>query len=426
MRKTSIWAGTLALVLLLAGPAIANAEIARDPSDTRGPLDLVRVKVGQKDTLLQARISVTRPLPQLTRLRDHPNFESSKPQRFLCLNLASHSIGRRFFCPAGRIKHGRIGVGVSVVGKRSIRGKGSVSAKLKRSKRGLLLDFKLGALGIKPGKLHFAAMSSWYGPACAPPSSRRTGATCSDRAPSKGSATTKIDRVQRVGCTGFHSHTVFRGPTKHKWVALTFDDGPSPYTDDVLRILDRNHVHGTFFQIGEQVPAYASLERKILAHGNELANHSMHHSSGPGESDLHQVNELIERATGFQPCMFRPPGGYLPSATSAAAAALHMVSVIWDVDTRDWTTPGSGAIYSEAVSGGKGSIVLMHDGGGDRSQTVAALPGVIKSYKKRGYKLKTMTQLLGGHYVQKEVNHHGRVWTPDLARPDTPIFRAGP
>ena len=152
----------------------------------------------------------------------------------------------------------------------------------------------------------------------------------------------------------------------------------------------------------------------------------MHHSSGPGQSDLHQVNQLIERATGFQPCMFRPPGGYLPSATSAAAAALHMVSVIWDVDTRDWTTPGSGAIYSEAVSGGKGSIVLMHDGGGDRSQTVAALPGIIKNYKSRGYKLKTMTQLLGGHYVQKEVKHHGRVWNPDLARPATPIFRAGP
>ena len=121
-----MWAGTLALVLILAGPAIANAEIARDPSDTPGPLDLVRVKVGQKDTQLQARISVSRPLPQLTQLRDHPNFESQKPERFLCLNFASHSIGRRFLCPAGKIKHGRIGVGVSVVGKRSIRGKGSV------------------------------------------------------------------------------------------------------------------------------------------------------------------------------------------------------------------------------------------------------------------------------------------------------------
>ena len=74
-----MWAGTLASVLILAGPAIANAEIARDPSDTPGPLDLVRVKVGQKDTQLQARISVSRPLPQLTQLRDHPNFESQKP-----------------------------------------------------------------------------------------------------------------------------------------------------------------------------------------------------------------------------------------------------------------------------------------------------------------------------------------------------------
>ncbi len=427
MTKRLTGMGSLAVVLVLIMPSLAQAEIARDPADTPGPLDLVKVKVGQKDTRLQARIAVSSPLPKLTELRDHPNLNSGKPQRYLCLNFASKSIGRHFLCPAGRVKHDRIKVGVSVVGKKSIRGAGSVSAKLKRSKRGLVLDFGLGALGLKPGKLNFAAQSSWYGPACAPPGSPRADATCTDRAPSKGSVTTKIDPVRRVGCTGLGQHTVFRGPTKHKWVALTFDDGPSPYTSSILRILDKNHVHGTFFQIGAQVPAYASLDRKILAHGNELANHSMHHDSGPGESDLRQVNSIIKKATGFQPCMFRPPYGNLPSATAAAATALHMVSVIWDVDTRDWTTPGSGSIYSVGTSGGKGSIVLMHDGGGNRSQTVAALPGIIKNYKSRGYKLKTMTELLGGRYILKEVRgHHRAAWAPDAPKPDHPIYRAGP
>jgi len=427
MTKRLIRTGSLALALSLIAPALAHAEIARDPADTPGPLDLVAVKVGQKDTHLQARISVSRPLPKLTQLRDHPNLNSEKPQRYLCLNLASKSIGRKFLCPAGRVKDDRIDVGVSVVGKKSIRGAGSITAKLKRTKRSLTLDFGLGAVGLKPGKLNFAAQSSWYGPACKPSSRRRADATCTDRAPAQGSASTKIDPVQRVGCTGFGSHTVFHGPTKRKWVALTFDDGPSPYTDDILRILDHNHVHGTFFQIGEQVAPYAALDRKILAHGDELGNHSMHHSQGPGESDLRQVNEIIHKATGFQPCMFRPPGGYLPSATSAAATALHMVSVIWDVDTRDWSTPGTGSIYSVGVSGGKGSIVLMHDGGGNRSETVAALPGIIHSYKSRGYKLKTMTQLLGGRYILREVHGHGRrAWTPDVPRPEKAIPRAGP
>ena len=68
----------------------------------------------------------------------------------------------------------------------------------------------------------------------------------------------------------------------------------------------------------------------------------------------------------------------------------------------------------------------MHDGGGNRSQTVAALPGIIHNYKARGYEMKTMTQLLGGHYILEEDKRHGRVWTPNVAPPSTPIPREGP
>ena len=411
---------------LLAAAAPASAATAHDPADSPGPLDLVKLKVGQENTKLKARIGVASPLPRLTALRLHPAFEKGKDERYLCLNLAARSIGRRLYCPAGRAHDGRIAVGVSVVGKRTIRGKGSVAARIERSKRGVLLRISLADLGIEPGRLGFSASSSWYGPACVPGREPAGAAVCTDRAPPRGAVKTDIVPVRRVGCAGVGHGTVSRGPSGHKWVALTFDDGPSIYTDDVLRILDHHGIHATFFQIGEQVPAYAALDRKILAHGNEIGNHSWHHAMGPGKADLRQTSDAIEHATGFRPCMFRPPGGYLPGATAAAAAALDMVSVIWDVDTRDWTTPGTASIYHVATSGGRGSIVLMHDGGGNRSQTVAALPAIIHSYEARGYEMKTMTQLLGGHYVLREDRSRGRAWSPAAPKPSEPIHREGP
>jgi len=425
MRPAATAVAALALASLVAAPA-AGAASARDRPDTPGPLDLVKVEVGQKETKLKVRIGVSSPLPRLRELRPHPAFEKGKAERYLCLNLASHSIGRRLYCPAGDTRRDHVAVGVNVVGKRGIRGNGSVTAKVERSKRGLVLRFGLGALGIEPGKLSFSAATSWYGPACVPKGSR--GATvCVDRAPPRGAVKTRIYPVRRVGCTGLCRRTVRSSPARHKWLALTFDDGPSLYTDDVLRILDHNHVHATFFQIGQQVPAYAGLDRKILAHGNELANHSWRHATGPGEGDLRHTSDVIEHATGFRPCAFRPPGGYLPSSTAAAAAALGMVSVIWDVDTRDWTTPGSASILHVATSGGRGSIVLMHDGGGNRSQTVAALPAIIHSYRARGYRMKTVTELLGGHYVLEEDKHgHHRSWNPPARKPAVPIPREGP
>ncbi len=414
-----------AVLALLAAATPATAATVHDPPDSPGPLDLVKVKVGQENTKLKARVGVASPLPRLAGLRLHPAFEEGKEERYLCLNLAARSIGRRLYCPAGKPRRGRIAVGVSVVGRRTVRGKGSVTARIERSERGLVLRFSLAGLGIEPGRLGFSASSSWYGPACVPGDAR--GATvCVDRAPPQGAVRTEIRPLRRVGCAGVGHGTVHSGPASRKWVALTFDDGPSVYTNDVLRILDHQHVHATFFQIGQQVPAYAALDRKILAHGNEIGNHSWRHAMGPGKADLRRTSDVIERATGFRPCMFRPPGGYLPSVTAAAASALDMVSVIWDVDPRDWSTPGTSSIYHVATSGGRGSIVLMHDGGGDRSQTVAALPAIIRSYEARGYEMKTMTKLLGGHYVLREDRGRNRAWTPAVPKPAEPFHREGP
>ena len=99
---------------------------------------------------------------------------------------------------------------------------------------------------------------------------------------------------------------------------------------------------------------------------------------------------------GFQPCLFRPPFGSFNAGTVANARRAGMSTIIWDVDPRDWSTPGTAAIYSRVVSGTHtGSIVLMHDGGGPRGETVAALPRIIRTFKSRGYRMVTVSQLLG-------------------------------
>ena len=109
-----------------------------------------------------------------------------------------------------------------------------------------------------------------------------------------------------IGCTHggtpFHTH----GPRGRKRIAIGFDDGPSDYTPRVLRILRRFDSHATFFEIGQQTAGRAATMKKILAQGNEIGNHSLHHESDPSSESLHETNHLIRAATGFRPCDFRP------------------------------------------------------------------------------------------------------------------------
>jgi peptidoglycan/xylan/chitin deacetylase (PgdA/CDA1 family) len=129
------------------------------------------------------------------------------------------------------------------------------------------------------------------------------------------------------------------------------------------------------------------------------------------------TRDRIRAASGYTPCLFRPPGGGLKRSsrvdaaakvakTSAVAIAAHklgMTTVLWDVDPQDWGTPGTGAIYSRVVSAtNPGSIILLHDGGGDRSQTIAAVPGIIHTLRSHGYHFVTVPQLL----------HQKPIWAP--------------
>jgi peptidoglycan-N-acetylglucosamine deacetylase len=207
-------------------------------------------------------------------------------------------------------------------------------------------------------------------------------------------------RTSPIGCRRGGNPFRLNGPRTKKVVALTFDDGPSIYTSKIIGILARMEAKGTFFMLGQNIPGFERQLQRELSYGFELANHSFNHPQYPDAGQLSRTTERIKRASGFTPCLFRPPYGAVNSALIGRARAQGMMTINWDVDPQDWATPGSGAIYSRIVNNTRnGSIILMHDGGGNRSQTVAALPNVIRTLRARGYSFATVTELLGHKYV---------------------------
>jgi peptidoglycan/xylan/chitin deacetylase (PgdA/CDA1 family) len=119
-------------------------------------------------------------------------------------------------------------------------------------------------------------------------------------------------------------------------------------------------------------------------------------ATGDVATQLAPTSAAIDRAAGYQPCVFRPPYGAQDGAVVAGAAALGLTTVVWDVDPSDYARPGTDAIVRRVLAGVRsGSIVLMHDGGGPRAETLAALPRIIDALRARGYRFVTVPQLLG-------------------------------
>lgn len=185
-------------------------------------------------------------------------------------------------------------------------------------------------------------------------------------------------------------------------VALTFDDGPNPpYTSQILATLQNHHIHATFFTVGQQVKAYPNFGQQESDQGHLVENHSWSHDNFntlTAESmswQLTTTNDAVNKTVHILPKMFRPPYGAYNQTVLNRAASLNLTTVTWNVDSLDWTRPGTDGIVSRVLSETKnGSIVLMHDGGGDRSQTVAALPTIIGQLQQRGFCLVTVQQLL--------------------------------
>ncbi|HET8662629.1 MAG TPA: polysaccharide deacetylase family protein [Micromonosporaceae bacterium] len=176
-------------------------------------------------------------------------------------------------------------------------------------------------------------------------------------------------------------------------VALTFDDGPHPtYTPQILDLLRSYGVRATFCVVGTQVRQYPALVARMVREGHSLCNHSWHHDTSLGSrtaaeirSDLSRTNAEIQRAApGARIRYFRQPGGRWTPLVIQVAADLGMVSIDWDVDPRDWNRPPAQQIADYVIRyTRRGSIVLMHDGGGDRSATVAACRTILPNLKSR-------------------------------------------
>jgi peptidoglycan/xylan/chitin deacetylase (PgdA/CDA1 family) len=175
-----------------------------------------------------------------------------------------------------------------------------------------------------------------------------------------------------------------------KVLYLTFDDGPStPYTQQVLKVLAKFRAHATFFDLGQQAQRYPELLAAELAGGNTIGNHTWDHRSLAGMSRAKFNNEVMRTKTVLgvkaSKCL-RPPYGAHDGFTADYAAALGYRLQYWDIDTRDWARPGVNSIVTTVLTGARnGSVVLMHDGGGDRTQSVDALEKILSTLSSRGW-----------------------------------------
>jgi len=191
------------------------------------------------------------------------------------------------------------------------------------------------------------------------------------------------------------------GGARSRDIALTFDDGPGPYTPQLLNVLEQYHVKATFFVIGRMLRYFSRSTVREIEDGDVIGDHTENHPMLAQLSAHEQKEELFEQILrievlgGKRPTLFRPPYGSFNATTLRELKALHLLMVLWSVDTNDYQQPGVPVIVERALGGAKpGAIILMHDGGGTRTQTIEALPLVIKGLRDRGYKLVTVPQLL--------------------------------
>lgn len=188
-----------------------------------------------------------------------------------------------------------------------------------------------------------------------------------------------------------------------KIIALTFDDGPSPqYTPEILSLLTRYHAHATFFVLGSEVAHWPNLVKDEVRQGSSVANHGFSHVNyyrvgvAGVIQDLNKTTELLKKDHIPMAPYYRPPYG---NSNQRLVEALHqrgLTETLWSIDTRDWASPGTSFITKKVLQNAtNGAIVLMHDSGGNRSQTVSALAAILPVLEAEGYRFVTLPQ-----YVQ--------------------------
>jgi peptidoglycan/xylan/chitin deacetylase (PgdA/CDA1 family) len=380
-------AGSVAPTTASASPAAAIVAQPTlrlvDAGDTLGKLDLRSVRLTQSGGSLGLTFRVSRPFAVS---------ELSGPgDRIVCLDIVPRghpAKGQRVCLVGSGGRHALYRLPLAGGGPRPK----FVAAHVRHIRRGAKVTFAYANIGLRSERLDWSATSTWKGRAAC----RRL---CHDSVPNRGRAAWAIHPYTLDGCTAAGPSQRFGGPAGGKMVALTFDDGPSVYTPQVLAILNSYRVHATFFEIGRQVAPLASVSRAVIRDGDVIGDHTWSHPDLDAQNTAAQIRPTqaeIHRVTGFRPCLLRPPYGIAPADVVGIARSLGLLTIQWDVDPADWARPGGAVIAGRVLSAVRpGSIVIMHDGGGDRSETVEALRTIVPTLLARGYSLVTVPQLLG-------------------------------
>ncbi|MHB1539132.1 MAG: polysaccharide deacetylase family protein [Solirubrobacteraceae bacterium] len=424
-------------------PAAATDAAATDASPTPAaaipaaapaPFTVRSASLVQHGRSLRWKVTIDHPISSSGLVREHRALclilHAGRPSRELALCLAPGA-------SSGAEARLRLGEPTSARGR-------TIRARIKRrSADSLIASFRPSALGIGYEDLHWQVLSavdrhgctSALGasptpagasptPAGASPTPAGASPTPAGASPTPAGASptpasgcsvaypaqsrlTKLHTPKLVGCVASGSSLVFNGPTNRHEIALTFDDGPwnDPPSTAFVNLLARHHVPATFFEIGEQISTYdptGAIERKMLANGDMIGDHTWTHpdmvtlSLAQQRSQLEQTSNAIKRATGFTPCLWRPPYGDISEQLDGFARSLGFLTIYWNIDPRDWSLPGVSAIEANVLANARnGGIVEMHFGGGPRQQTLAALPHIIDTLRARGYRFVNLAQMLG-------------------------------
>jgi len=194
-----------------------------------------------------------------------------------------------------------------------------------------------------------------------------------------------------------------------KVIALTFDDGPwKNTTQQTLDILKKENVKATFFVVGSALKNNPQLGKQIIAQGHAIANHTWNHwyhffNKQAASVEIDRTADLIYKTTGTKTTLFRPPGGILHNGLASYAKSKDYTVVMWSADSIDYALPSPPVLVNRVVKQATpGGIVLLHDGGGPRKNTVAALPKMISKLKDKGYRFVTIPELLEHEQKQKQ------------------------
>ena len=392
----------LAVLLVFAGSAAAAGTSTTNSSPAGGaqqPLQIRSASLSQQGQQFAWRVQLDQPFSPGTLASEH---------RSLCLlfeRVASGTV-RGQLCvtgPAGHSTQPRL-VYANVTS--SGPGPGQViSATVTRaSSSELQASFLPAAVGLGYGPIRWQVISTLGSPACAPATPNGGCSVLDPGHPTLLGLHTPV----LVGCVASGPSLVYHGSTREREIALTFDDGPwnDPPTVDFLKMLEREHVPATFFEIGRQIAPYdpgGQAEKLMIADGDMIGDHTWSHPDMAALPPSAQQAQLLDaaaaiwRATGgFTPCLWRPPYGATSPSLISLARSLGFLTIMWDVDPHDWALPGVGAIYSNVVnSAHNGAIVIQHLGGGPRFQTLAAVRQEIATLRARGYRFVTVAQMLG-------------------------------